>query len=262
MEKKRLFTTLGAMVLTGAIAVTGTWAFLNKVTETKTNTFTSSKDISTELVEENFDEEIAENYIPGQVIAKDPVMKNDAEKNEGLPIYVGVKLEYIDNNGKHISREEFIENYAEIMNNGEEGFNNLWKEFGTYNDGSEFYVFKNVVQPGASSDPIFTDIKVITGIKEVIKTEYSSKTLYRIDKDENGNDKEPEIIDKTDSTNSSRVLYEKIEDKYVPIEGDAYTLPKFEIKVTGYAVQGNDEVSQEEAIDELVKLAEATSIKR
>ena len=70
MEKKRLFTTLGAMVLTGAIAVTGTWAFLNKVTETKTNTFTSSKDISTELVEENFDEEIAENYIPGQVIAK------------------------------------------------------------------------------------------------------------------------------------------------------------------------------------------------
>ena len=42
MEKKRLFTTLGAMVLTGAIAVTGTWAFLNKVTETKTNTFTSS----------------------------------------------------------------------------------------------------------------------------------------------------------------------------------------------------------------------------
>ena len=235
---------------------------MNKVTETKTNTFTSSKDISTELVEENFDEEIAENYIPGQVIAKDPVMKNDAEKNEGLPIYVGVKLEYIDNNGKHISREEFIENYAEIMNNGEEGFNNLWKEFGTYNDGSEFYVFKNVVQPGASSDPIFTDIKVITGIKEVIKTEYSSKTLYRIDKDENGNDKEPEIIDKTDSTNSSRVLYEKIGDKYVPIEGDAYTLPKFEIKVTGYAVQGNDEVSQEEAIDELVKLAEATSIKR
>ena len=48
-------------------------------------------------------------------------------------------------------------------------------------------------------DPIFTDIKVITGIKEVIKTEYSSKTLYRIDKDENGNDKEPEIIDKTDA---------------------------------------------------------------
>lgn len=261
MEKKRLFTTLGAMVLTGAIAVTGTWAFLNKVTETKTNTFTSSKNISTELTETEFNEETANNYVPGQLIAKNPVMTNDANENDGLPIYVGVKLEYIDNDGNHVTKDEFVKNYARILNNGYEGFNEKWVKMGTYTDGSDFYVYNTVLNPGEASDAIFTHTEVLVGINEVFNTKYSKETVYQVTIDENGKEiKTP--VSEMENVDTTKNFYIKDADGNLVKVSDAYKLPKFEIKVTGYAVQGNEDVSADEAITELAKLAEATPFKR
>ena len=50
-NKKKIAMTLGAMALTAVVAIGGTLAYLSSVTETKTNTFSSSKDITTELKE-------------------------------------------------------------------------------------------------------------------------------------------------------------------------------------------------------------------
>ncbi|MEG2506692.1 MAG: SipW-dependent-type signal peptide-containing protein, partial [Longicatena sp.] len=76
MNKKRLTATVAAMALTGILAVAGTLAYMQQVTETKQNVFTSAKDINTELTEKDFNQETANNYYPGQVIAKNPVMHN------------------------------------------------------------------------------------------------------------------------------------------------------------------------------------------
>ena len=46
---KKITATAAAMVLSAGIAVGGTRAYLNSVSETKTNTFTSSKNITTTL---------------------------------------------------------------------------------------------------------------------------------------------------------------------------------------------------------------------
>ena len=48
-KSKRITLTAAAMVLSAGLATGGTLAYLNSVTETKTNTFTSSKNISTTL---------------------------------------------------------------------------------------------------------------------------------------------------------------------------------------------------------------------
>lgn len=267
MKKKDYAKMVGAIALTAAIAVSGTWAFLNRVTETKTNTFTSSKNISTELTETEFNEETAKNYVPGQLIAKNPVMKNDANETDGLPIYVGVKLEYIDNNGKHVSKEEFEKEYAQIFYNDQEGFNSKWVKKGTYNDGeknslaSELYIYNTTVQPGKDSEPIFTHTQVLTGIEEVFNTNYSKETVYQVTIGENGEEIKKPIseIEKVDSKKDFYIKNAKGEYEKVT---DAYKLPTFEIRVTGYAVQGNRDVNTDDAINELVELAKANAINR
>lgn len=253
MEKKRVLTTLGAVALTAALTITGTFALMNKVTETKTNSFTSSKDIETKL-EEKFDETTAGNYIPGQVIHKEPVMHNVGSAETGGPIYVGVKLEFIDNEGNKINKTEFETKYAEMgtLNEKREfvkGLDSAWNSIGALTDGSEIYMYKTVVPVGQASTPIFTDTKVLVGIEEVIKTEYSSSTLY--EKNEDG---DYVVIEKSQSSNSSKVLYSVGADgQYTAV--DAYELPKFEIKVTGYAVQGDDNITVAEATEALKELA-------
>lgn len=253
MEKKRVLTTLGAVALTAALTITGTFALMNKVTETKTNTFTSSKDIETRL-DEDFDETTAGNYTPGQVIHKEPVMRNEGTEATGGPIYVGVKLEFIDNKGTKISKAEFEAKYAEMgtVNDEKEfveGLDSNWKSLGALDDGSEIYMYNSVVPVGQASTPIFTHTKVLVGIEEVVKTKYSSTTLY--EKNEAGEFVE---IEKTESSNSSKVLYVSDADGNKRVV-DAYELPKFEIKVTGYAVQGDDNISVEEATNALKELA-------
>lgn len=253
MEKKRVLTTLGAVALTAALTITGTFALMNKVTEPKTNTFTSSKDIDTRL-EEEFEETIARNYTPGEVIHKAPVMHNDGTTETGGPIYVGVKLEFIDNEGNKMNKTEFETKYAEMGTLNEKGefvkgLDSAWNSIGALNDGSEVYMYNITVPVKGASTAIFTDTKVLVGIEEVIKTEFSSSTLY--EKNEAGN---YVVIDKAESSNSSKVLYSVGADgKYTAV--DAYELPKFEIKVTGYAVQGDGNITEAEATEALKELA-------
>lgn len=54
------------MVLSAGLAAGGTLAYLNSVTETKTNTFTSGKNITTTLTETDWTEDSGKNYIPGE----------------------------------------------------------------------------------------------------------------------------------------------------------------------------------------------------
>ena len=65
---KKITLTAAAMVLSAGLAVGGTLAYLNAVTETKTNTFTSSRNITTTLTETEWTSDSGKNYLPGDVI--------------------------------------------------------------------------------------------------------------------------------------------------------------------------------------------------
>lgn len=79
-KSKKITLTAAAMVLSAGLAAGGTLAYLNSVTETKTNTFTSGKNITTTLIETDWTEDSGKNYIPGDVIRKNPVMTNESDQ--------------------------------------------------------------------------------------------------------------------------------------------------------------------------------------
>lgn len=254
-NKKRIITTIGAMALVGALGVFGTLAYLNNVTETKTNVFTSSKDVDTELTEKKWDEEgkkQAENYYPGEVIKKNPVMTNTSDSS--TKIWTGVKLDFVkyddNNNAQYMNYDEFKEYASMIAGDELDVANEGWIQLGTYDNGSQLWMFDKSLAQNESTNAIFDGVKVYTGIKEVITD--TSKTYHKQIIDADGTVAYEEVT--AGEMTSEKKYYEKQADGSFK-EIDAFELPRFEIKVTGYAIQ-EDGIDLNTAKVELAKLAE------
>ena len=243
-DKKRLALTLGAMALTAALAVGGTLAYLSSVTETKTNTFSSSKDVSTNLTEDKWDENKGNNYSPGEVLYKNPVLTNTSASAGS--IYTAIKLEYIDNEGNHVDYAKFSTDYAAV-----DAFNANWEKIGTDAQGNDLYVYKTTLEKGKATDPIFTQVTVNTGISEVWTQKSKEEQVYRVEADGT----------KT-LVNTATTVYDKTF-VYVDAQGNKIDkpaqLPQFQIKATGYAIQA-DEMDAATAKIELAKLAKFTAV--
>lgn len=145
--KKKQISILVSIAVIAVVAIGATLAFLHSTTETKTNTFSSNKNISIQLREpawdgyEFTDTDVepdgstakpsvteykgkalgvneARNYVPGQTIYKDPTVKNNGDKN-GVSAYVAIKVQYYKGTGeneKQISYKEFQELYLKEKN--------------------------------------------------------------------------------------------------------------------------------------------------
>lgn len=142
------------------VTVSITYALLSKVTETATNTFSSDRKISLALREDkwdgyDFNEEypsnivpgtmadptqensdrlginIAKNYYPGDVIPKNPMVKNTSNEDE----YVAIKVVYEDGKGNELTKEEFENRFGKIQSiNGNsvlDGYNSNFTEIKT-----------------------------------------------------------------------------------------------------------------------------------
>ena len=246
-NKKGMATTLVAIGLTAVLTLGSTLAYLSTVTETKTNTFSSSKNIHTKL-DETFNPEEASSYRPGQAITKAPTLANDSESAED--IWVAASLEYTNGAG-NMSYEEFKQ-YAEIIDLD----TTSWIKIATGADGSDLYMFKTKLAKGETTDPaIFQKVQVNTGIKEVAKNGKDGKIIYTIDE----NRKVVDIEDNTSIVDSKEYYVVGADGKLEKISAasidDAVKgLPTFEIKVTGYAVQATD-ISEAQAKTELINLA-------
>jgi len=120
--KKKSLKILVALVAVAVISIGVTFAYLNSVTETKTNTFSSDKELKVELREEAWDGyafgsatipdgstanpaitgeaaaalgiNLAKAYVPGQGIPKDPTVKNTGDATNGVDEYIAIKVQY------------------------------------------------------------------------------------------------------------------------------------------------------------------------
>ena len=266
-KKKWILTTTLVVALTAVLAIGGTLAVLNKITETAKNVFTSSQDIDTRL-EEEFDSETAENYKPGDVIHKEPTIMNE---DGSVSIYVAVKLDYkerIDtaDDGSSIysmmSAAEF-KKYAETVAERDEDGNIVkaisgdWTLIGTDANGSELYIYKTDVAPGTSTSAIFSEVQVNIALKQVITYTSRTQTVYKIDEDGN----ETVVSVDTETFDPTTEYYVKDADGERKVFDD-FTLPEFAIDVTGYAVQSegltltiSEGGATGTAVGELTKLA-------
>lgn len=241
MKKKQLLITGAAVALTAVLAVGGTLAYMTAITETKKNVFTSDKGIKIELEEKEWEtsgKKKAENYTPGDVIAKDPAIVNKCEEN----IWSGIKLDYIGTdrymtNGEYKSAyytQEDFKKYGTIDVNEDH-----WILIATNQNGSELYAFNQEVAVGATTDPtLFSNLAVNAQIKEE-KTSDWTKAYKKV------------VKNKYDSNGklTSEIVYEEYQEKETPevsnsyvVDGDgnyieAFGLPRFTVDVTGYAVQ-------------------------
>lgn len=234
---KKITLTAAAMVLSAGLAVGGTLAYLNAVTETKTNTFTSSRNITTTLTETEWTSDSGKNYLPGDVIKKNPVMNNESDQ----PVYMAVKVDYLDDKGNLMSAEEF-KKYASITDYD----NDNWKMATVNSDGSEVWIYMTAVEAGESTEALFNNVTVNAGITEEWSSAAKTTTIYKCDADGN----KLSIIDITKEQYDPTVIYKDADGNIV----SAGTLPTFNIKVTGFAVQASTFADYNEAQPELIKL--------
>ena len=234
---KKITLTAAAMVLSAGLAVGGTLAYLNAVTETKTNTFTSSRNITTTLTETEWTSDSGKNYLPGDVIKKNPVMNNESDQ----PVYMAVKVDYLDDKGNLMSAEEF-KKYALITDYD----NDNWKMATVNSDGSEVWIYMTAVEAGESTEALFNNVTVNAGITEEWSSAAKTTTIYKCDADGN----KLSIIDTTKEQYDQTVIYKDADGNIV----SAGTLPTFNIKVTGFADQASTFADYNEAQPELIKL--------
>lgn len=261
MKKRNLAITGAALAAVATLSIGGTFAYLSDMTETKTNTFSSEKTITGDLEEPNYREDIASRYLPGQVITKDPQI---VIGNTSSPAFVALRVECVNQAGENISLADFENTYGTLqVKDGEDysaGIQTSWKPVSIQSGDKKesFYIYVNgdgslkTVAPGETTDPLFDAVQVNAGIKSVIKTVEEGKKYYRL---VNG------VYEEVASTSA---INQFAEDFFVDKNGSMVpangTLPKFQINVTGYAVQ-SENIAQEDAITALADLAGVTLAK-
>jgi len=258
MKKKSLIKGLGIAVLAGAIVLGGTLAYLSSVTETKTNTFASSGNVEGKIVEENWDEtgeDQASNYKPGDVIAKDPTVKLDANSEDA---YVGMQLDFIGSDGSKMAYGDAATGTTQATSATgfqayatHDGINTGWSLIGRNFEGSELYFYAPILTADTAAGTIFDNITVNAGITTVSttanQTYYTKTTEYAAD----GTIISQTFTETTTPTETTTTYYDQ--------DGNAVgsdTLPTFEIAAKGYAIQ-SENMTVDDAKAQILALANA-----
>lgn len=210
MKKNIGKALLPALAVLLTVTAVGTYAYLHSVTATATNTFSSDKSISISLREPNWDGyvfddnkiiipdeqvalagkavtpvsdadypngegkagsataqtlgyDIAGNYLPGDVISKNPLVANTSEKEA---VYVAARVAYYiedetaEGGYSQVSAKTFTEKIGTVR------FTDGWSRAVTESDNSEIYLYGTVTKATAlaakqvTQKPLFNQITI------------------------------------------------------------------------------------------------------
>ncbi len=197
VKKKRHLAGAAALALSLTVAVQGTYAYLQAATQTAANTFSSDKSIHISLREPDWDGytfegeqteglvavsdeaypcgasaasdhadlglHIASDYIPGDTIGKNPMIKNTSE-SEAAWVAMAVWYYDIEEGVKTpVSRTAFEEKNGTLDLPSEE-----WKLVSAKSDGlGELYVYQTkAITAGEKTKPLFTKVVLNQDIGE------------------------------------------------------------------------------------------------
>lgn len=218
---KRKMKIIMAIAVIATLGIGGTLAYLNHTTDKAVNTFASNKNIKMEMRESlwdgyEFGEEypgvpgtipksndpglglnIAKNYAPGDVIPKNPMVKNTGLANS-VSIYTAVKVqyyEYSDGIREKISysdfKQKFLTDYgiefhnewAKIEDNGNQGQIYLYGAIGT-NPQSQVFTTAYKLLPGYTTPALFAKVPLSLALEPddegVLPKFYIELTAYGI----------------------------------------------------------------------------------
>ena len=207
MKKKRTGIILTSLLVIAVIAVGMTLALLQTNTGTKTNTFSSNKNIDIALREEawdgyNFEDadpgngtiaknendmnlgvNQAKNYLPGQIIPKNPQVKNTG-KQDGVDAYVAIRVRYYsvseDGVKTQMSYDTFKTTFLERTDDIDGiKFSNEWTEIqeSTAEQNDQIYLYgtsetsPTVLKKNADpTSTLFTQVPLSSGLAPVAET--------------------------------------------------------------------------------------------
>lgn len=149
MSRKKLAILITSLVLVGAMVMGGTLAYFTDTAES-TNVITLGK-VSGTLTEDKSKDGTAKedggreykDTKPGAVLSKVPVVNVD---ETSLPAYVRVKLEWTGLTDAQAAEAEAL----------------LDVQTGWAKSSDGYYYYNKIVQPGTSTDPVFTELTIPT----------------------------------------------------------------------------------------------------
>lgn len=191
MKRKRAGLAITGLLVVAIIAVGATLALLSTTTGTKTNAFSSNRNISIQLRENEWDgytfkdgagdsttgleanpdytgnkEDLGVNqakaYLPGQSIPKNPTVKNNNTNGNGVETRVALKVTYFI--GKQQVTYETFKNKL-LATDGIE-FNNKWEQIdGNDNDNmADIYLYQDVLgleeDVNNTTTPLFSTVPI------------------------------------------------------------------------------------------------------
>lgn len=190
MKRKRAGLAITGLLVVAIIAVGATLALLSTTTGTKTNAFSSNRNISIQLREDKWDgytfedgagdsttgEEAIEGheedmtlgvnqakaYLPGQSIPKNPTVKNNNTNGNGVETRVALKVTYFI--GEQQVTYETFKNKL-LATDGIE-FNNKWEQIdGNDNDNmADIYLYQDVLgleeDVNNTTTPLFSTVPI------------------------------------------------------------------------------------------------------
>lgn len=196
IKKKKAVKIITALAIVTILGIGGTLAYLNSITNTATNTFASDKSISLQLREDKWDGYTfddaetqdgqgvkpglppaavemlgftqAARYTPGQVIPKNPIVKNNGHTENGVPIYTALKVTYYSvSEGGTETPMSYDEFKAAFLKDTGIAFNSNWTLL-TNTDASskdQVYVYGTAsaatsLETGATTNALFTEVPI------------------------------------------------------------------------------------------------------
>ena len=195
MKKKRAGLVLTSLLVVAVIAVGLTLALLSTSTGTKTNAFSSNKNIDIQLREDQWDgytfndgegdsttgqtvnpayegnkEDLglvqAQSYLPGQVIPKNPTVKNNNNDGKGVETNVALKVTYYleneDGTEKQVSYGTFKETL--LAENGIE-FDESWKNITEESLPTQIFLYNKTLDLNEETTALFSSVPLSKNIE-------------------------------------------------------------------------------------------------
>lgn len=235
--RKVLLVAVSAALVV-AVSVSATLAYLTATTAVKDNVFKASGNIAGKVIEPNYDQEKANNYLPGVPVPKNPMIDNDSAND--YEIYVGARLDF----------------YIDLANNGS-------YEQVTYDDFKKFVDINTLPSSKygsliGSENGLWYDITPSTGNTKGSKYYFYNKFLAKNDGDvgsnkDKGDDTTPELFTTVTVKKELKLASTGVAITQADVTaGDltkTYNGFKYKITITGYGTKKELDTTAQSAKD-------------
>lgn len=194
MRKKRSFLAVVGLLVGTMSFAGGTAAYLSKSAGEVKNVFTAGS-VKAQLTEAHWDTKKASKVYPGQILEKDPVVKNIGENSANVFLEVNVPMRSIAVLDGSTGRKTIRENRELFTFQADETKWTLLYQEKTSGNKKYIYGYKSALNPGESTTPLFRKLAAVSYLEgeldasvsydvpviaSVIQEQDGSKTLKEI----------------------------------------------------------------------------------